>query len=358
MDNYQNIKEGISHLIHQTEKNRRKYRLSKSIYQIAFIWVVLFPGIYIIFHHTQVNWLKPLVFFSDSMELYESLGIAVGCILLYTTIFEINFAYKKLYSDGEEKILLAILKKVAIGFQYQIQGKIENEAISNSKLFTKEPEIINQGNGLLIGKVGKNKVIIGNIEVYIAPGKIQSILSWVPFGLYGIMLYKLLKPWFTFKSAEESFPDFLGMFVVMDFNKDLKGTTVILPDKIEGKIGYLAKIVQSLNFGRDELVNLEDPEFEKEFVVYSTDQIEARYILSTSFMERVTALKRKINRSIMLSFHKDKIYVAVRHPYGFFSLPENKNLVISNALELFYEDITTAMGIVEDLDLNTNIWKT
>jgi hypothetical protein len=74
-------------------------------------------------------------------------------------------------------------------------------------------------------------------------------------------------------------------------------------------------------------------------------------------MERITNLKRKVNRPIMLSFKENKLYMGVHHPYGFFSLNESKNLTTSNAIELFYEDISTAMGIVEDLNLNTKIWK-
>ena len=42
-----------------------------------------------------------------------------------------------------------------------------------------------------------------------------------------------------------------------------------------------------------ELVKLEDPEFEKSFVVYSGNQTEARYILSTSLMRRI--LDYKVN---------------------------------------------------------------
>ncbi|MBK9503985.1 MAG: DUF3137 domain-containing protein [Bacteroidetes bacterium] len=45
--------------------------------------------------------------------------------------------------------------------------------------------------------------------------------------------------------------------------------------------------------GRPDVVRLEDVEFEKQFVVYSSDEVEARYILSTSFMEQIMAFKRK-----------------------------------------------------------------
>ena len=61
---------------------------------------------------------------------------------------------------------------------------------------------------------------------------------------------------------------------------------------------------------------------------------------------------------MMLSFNKNKLYMAIQHPYGFLSLNKGKNLMEANTFELLYEDISTAIGIVEDLNLNTRIWKT
>ena len=45
-------------------------------------------------------------------------------------------------------------------------------------------------------------------------------------------------------------------------------------------------------------MKLENPDFEKTFDVYSTDQIEARYLLSPSMMERLLALEMCIRDSI------------------------------------------------------------
>ena len=48
-----------------------------------------------------------------------------------------------------------------------------------------------------------------------------------------------------------------------------------------------------MNFSRPPLVKLEDPEFEKHFVVSGEDQVEARYILSTCLMQRLTDFRNK-----------------------------------------------------------------
>lgn len=54
-----------------------------------------------------------------------------------------------------------------------------------------------------------------------------------------------------------------------------------------------------MNIQRDKL---EDPEFEKHFAVYSSDQVQAGYILSTSLMSRIVDFKEKSSRRIHLSF--------------------------------------------------------
>ena len=95
---------------------------------------------------------------------------------------------------------------------------------------------------------------------------------------------------------------FKGVFFIADFHKDFQGRTFVLPDTLEGILGKFGQKLQSINFSCPDLVKLEDPEFEKEFCVYADDQIEARYILSTSLMRRILDYKRKFGGSIYLSF--------------------------------------------------------
>ena len=92
---------------------------------------------------------------------------------------------------------------------------------------------------------------------------------------------------------------FRGLFFRADFNKHFKGETYVLTD---GAFGFLGKSLQSIFGGHGDIVHLEDPEFEKAFVVYGSDQIEARYILSPGLMKRMTRLRRHSNKKIQASF--------------------------------------------------------
>ena len=65
-------------------------------------------------------------------------------------------------------------------------------------------------------------------------------------------------------------------------------------------------------------VKLEDPKFAKRFNVYSSDQVEARYLVTPSFMERFQNLNTAFGaKKAKCSFYDDKIM---------FAISTNKNL--------------------------------
>jgi hypothetical protein len=149
---------------------------------------------------------------------------------------------------------------------------------------------------------------------------------------------------------------FRGLFIVADFNKHFRGKTVILPDTAERFLGRLGQKLQSWNISRDQLVKLEDPEFEREFVVYGTDQIEARYILSTRLMERILQFKRKSAKRIHLSFVGSHVFIAVPYQKNLFEPRLFTTLLKFQPVAEYVADLQLGVGIVDDLNLNTRIW--
>ncbi|MHC4069476.1 MAG: DUF3137 domain-containing protein [Planctomycetota bacterium] len=149
---------------------------------------------------------------------------------------------------------------------------------------------------------------------------------------------------------------FKGLFFIADFNKNFNGQTIVLPDAAEKLFGLFGKLLQSWNLVRDQLIKLEDPEFEKLFVVYGSDQVEARYILSTSLMRRIIDFREKTNRNIYLSFVGSKVFVAVPYTKNLFEPRIFKTVVDFEPIKEYYEDLLLAVGIVDDLNLNTRIW--
>lgn len=284
-------------------------------------------------------------------------------VLFFITMVA-SYTTKNKYRTSEREILKIALDKMVPEFKFDFKKQISPKLIEESKLLPSYAQVkknkqssYNLHFGTLSGKVGDTQIAMGDVNI-INQGVYSSFLMYIPLFPYLNFAYNYIRPWFSKHHSNENMgSSFVGMFAVVDFNKKFNGHTIVLPDAMEKRVGYLAKNLQNLNAARGELVVLEDTEFENDFMVYSTDQVEARYILSTSLMERITRLKRKIDKPIMLSFNKNKLYLGIQHPYGFLCLNKEESLLKSDIFEKVHEDIYTAIGIVEDLNLNTRIWK-
>lgn len=369
MENLDSIKKELLPLLHQAEKLRKSlnfYKMGSNLFILTFVLGIFFLPMITYFNNAGFTKWISTVFQGSSGATFQILLVLYWALyfIFYLKANRLNIKYKKI--EGE--ILRPILDKIIPGFIFNAQKQITPDEITESELmptYTQLPghknkykKVYNMSFGIASGKIGITSATMGDVKV-INQSFFGSYFIYIPLLTHLYFAYNYLRPWFSKNhSVDQVGYSFFGMFAIIDFNKRFSGNTLVLPDKFEKRMGCLAKTVQSLKLNRKQLVNLENTEFENEFVVYGTDQIEARYILSTSFMERIMALKRKINRPIMLSFKNDKLYMAIQHPDGFFSLPQNKNLVTSNAFELFAENISNAIGIVEDLDLNNKIWKT
>lgn len=150
---------------------------------------------------------------------------------------------------------------------------------------------------------------------------------------------------------------FRGLFMIADFHKHFHGRTMVVPDFAERWMGRFGRSIQALGIGRPgSLVKLEDPEFERAFAVYSDDQIEARYILSPSMMRRILAFAAKTNSAVSLSFHDSQLYLAIALDRDLFEPRLFRSLLDPGLVTEFLRDLQRAVGVVEDLNLNTRIW--
>jgi hypothetical protein len=149
---------------------------------------------------------------------------------------------------------------------------------------------------------------------------------------------------------------FRGIFFIADFNKSFIAKTVVLPDKAEKLFGRFGQTLQSWTGIWGQLVKMDDPDFEKEFVVYSGDQVEARYLLSTSIMKRILDFKNKAKKTIYISFSGQNIYVAIPYGKNLFEPKIFKTLLDFEPVKEYFEELSLVLNVVEDLNLNTRIW--
>lgn len=149
---------------------------------------------------------------------------------------------------------------------------------------------------------------------------------------------------------------FKGLFFIVDFNKHFHGRTIVLPDSAEKLLGRFGTKLQEIGKTHGELVKLEDPEFEKEFAVYSTDQVEARYILSPALMRRLLEFKNKTGEKVYFSFTRGEVNIGISSTKDRFEPKLFSTVLDINLAREFIEDLQLALDVVEDLNLNTRIW--
>ncbi|WP_448265905.1 DUF3137 domain-containing protein [Nostoc sp. DSM 114159] len=143
---------------------------------------------------------------------------------------------------------------------------------------------------------------------------------------------------------------FKGLFFKAKFHKILRTVTIVQPKVINANI-------HALNHAKKQLIKLEDPEFAKFFTVYGDDQIEARYVLSTSLMDKIVNFRKKTNRNIYISFVDDMIYIAIEEAVenNIFDPSLYKSVLNFAPLREYFDTLNLMLGIVEDLNLDRHI---
>lgn len=139
---------------------------------------------------------------------------------------------------------------------------------------------------------------------------------------------------------------FDGIIVSLEMNKKFKGQTLVVRDR--GIFNHLQ------GYGKLERVKLEDVVFEKKFEVYATNQIEARYLLTTAFMERLLKLKQAYHaKRIEFSFFGKQLMIALYLNKNMFEICSLfKKATDRQMLDDCFEQLRSIVEIVDILKLN------
>lgn len=130
----------------------------------------------------------------------------------------------------------------------------------------------------------------------------SGVVEGVDFNLFEASLVNVSR---DRKGRETRTTVFRGLLAKFDFHKNFSGTTIIKND-MTGIGNFLTGWAN-----KGDRVKLEDPDFEKKFEVYSTDQVEARYLLTPAFMERILHLTTLANvNKVRLAFDKGALLMA------------------------------------------------
>lgn len=145
---------------------------------------------------------------------------------------------------------------------------------------------------------------------------------------------------------------FEGLFIKLDMNKAFHSQTILLECC---PLNLTFNLSLPTNFSDMEKVSLEDPEFNKMFHVYTQDQIEARYILTTAFMERFKHLQETYKtHHIRASFLNNSVLIAMACNRDLFKLGDlRKPIDDSGEFQNFFEEFIAVLSLVDLLNLDS-----
>lgn len=140
---------------------------------------------------------------------------------------------------------------------------------------------------------------------------------------------------------------FDGVIVKLDMNKPFKGNTVIYPET-SMHLSPSSKLVHT---------ELEDTVFNQKFDVFTDNEVEARYLITPSFMERIKRMR--------IAFYADKVACSFYHKYLYIALYTTRDLFslcsltkpVNDARQFFtmYEEIISIIKLIDHFKLDQKI---
>lgn len=166
-------------------------------------------------------------------------------------------------------------------------------------------------------------------------------------GSYKDVNIEIIEPEYEIGSGKHRRTVFTGVIVKLDMNKPFTSHTVIKPNR-------LINISPSSGLHHTEL---EDAEFNKKFDVYTNDEVDARYLITPSFMERLKNMKTAFKaNSISCAFFGDLLIIALSTNKDLFSLCSLlKKMDDSKQYFQMYEEILSIVKLIDHFKLNQKI---
>ena len=244
--------------------------------------------------------------------------------------FIYKFLIKDYTSEFKEKVIKPLINALDEKLNYTPSLSIPAQHFTRSKLFTSTPDRTS-GNDYVRGKIDDINIEFSDFHAEKEHRDSKGRTSWSTI--------------------------FQGLFIVAEFNKNFKGSTVVLPDTAQSTFGDLiGGWLQSNNISRDELVRMDNAAFEEEFVVYATDQVEARYILSHTLMQKLVGYQKRTKHPLYVSFNRKNIHIAIAYNKDLFEPSVFHSLLKYKIAMEYVQTLHLAIGIVEELKLNQKLW--
>ncbi len=173
-------------------------------------------------------------------------------------------------------------------------------------------------------------------------------------GEYKKVTIKLHEATLRKKSGKVIVTVFHGLVLELDFPKTFKGKTLLCKDE-----KYFGNLIKGKAFHGLQRIELEDPEFEAMFQVFSSDQVEARFVLTTAFMERLLALARLRSPNgasiVQCVFEENQMVIAIPTEKDLFEPGSiRKSALLVDDIHIFLSEVKEIFELIDLLKLTRN----
>ena len=258
--------------------------------------------------------------FFVSLALFLTFFTEVGLrstVALYIFATLSWFLIKKSFENKIKKIVMPILIKAVPNFSWQLESPILEDDITECMIL---PNAKNAGKHFDDAFLGKYR----GVDISIVECK--------------------------YTQNRSNF--FSGAVIRIKMNKDFEGVTVIRPKKF-----VPVKRTDDLKKAHMMRVELEDIEFNKIYNVYSNDQVEARYLLTTSFIERFKNINMAFASKVAYcSFYGRYVYIAPYCTSDLFSICSLlKNVADEQQFAKLFEELTSILTLIDYFKLDKKL---
>jgi hypothetical protein len=265
------------------------------------------------------------------------LGVFVSLSSIAVFIFTAR-KHPREYADRfKSSILKEMVEQMHPGVHYQPKGFIEKTEFNNSKLFS------------------------SNSNIYYGEDYFSGNFKAIKFEMSELTVQRRTQSHNNGKTSSSTSTIFKGLFIIMETPKNSYGETYIFPDTAEKLLGSFGKMIQkklgSL-FQRGSMIYLEEfPEFEKKYVVYSTEEIESRRLLNSNLIDIIMDTDLKWGVKPSFAFVHNKIYIGVPYRKNLFKISMSKSLIDNQEeiLQEFMDEIALCMSVIEEIAVDSNL---
>lgn len=278
----------------------------------------------------------------EKIGYYNLITVIYLVLAVYITITSIIEDKKNLVSEVRKKVMKDMLAFIvsddANNVVYDQKMQVSKESFNKAELFNLElKDIRYKGANYARFKYNKNTIVFSDIDIYLRIRKNEDKM---------------------FRKKKKTI--FNGIYVGASFNKKNTNQLYLIPNNFKDTF-LQSKIMHYIKFNGYN-VKLENLEFSKKYKVFCDDEVQARYILSLSLMEKINNLDKvfptkkyivfKQGRRFCICIENSTIEKAMDNLFGLFRHKRNEY----KKLEKLYKYLYDLINIYNILDLGNDLY--